>query len=385
MTTTVDWRALREEFPTLRETAYLNTCSLGLLSNPSRQAVNRYLDLWAGSGAAAWYDHWMAQLTKLRQQFSRLVGCEETEVAIVPNISSGLAAISSSLDFSKRNRVVTTELDFPTVAHHFLAQEGRGVETVIVPSKDRISVDSRALEEAINDKTALVATSRVFFTSGQIQDVAYLADLCHQRGALLLVDDYQGTGQLPIDVKATGIDVLLSGGLKWLLGGPGIAYMYVREELIQSLTPTITGWFAHRDQFDFSPSYMAFKEDARRFEAGTPSVAAVYAGEAGLSLVNQVGPEAIRQRTSELTADLVSRLGEEGFELQIPATPESHASITLLKSSEPHAVVKELSKRSIIVDARSGGVRISPYFYNSTEDNQRLVEALREIAKGSQI
>ena len=385
MTITVDWRALREEFPTLRETAYLNTCSLGLLSNPSRQAVNRYLDLWASSGAAAWYDHWMAQLTKLRQQFSRLVGCEETEVAIVPNISSGLAAISSSLDFSRRNRVVTTELDFPTVAHHFLAQEGRGVETVIVPSKDRISVDSRALEEAVNDKTALVATSRVFFTSGQIQDVAYLADLCHQRGALLLVDDYQGTGQLPIDVKATKVDVLLSGGLKWLLGGPGIAYMYIREELIQSLTPTITGWFAHRDQFDFNLSYMAFKEDARRFEAGTPSVAAVYAGEAGLSLVNQVGSEAIRQRTSELTVDLVSRLGKEGFELQIPATPESHASITLLKSSEPHAVVKELSKRGIIVDARPGGVRISPYFYNSTEDNQRLVDALREIAKGSQI
>ena len=385
MTTTVDWRALREEFPTLRETAYLNTCSLGLLSNPSRQAVNRYLDLWTSSGAAAWYDHWMAQLTKLRQQFSRLVGCEETEVAIVPNVSSGLAAISSSLDFSKRNRVVTTELDFPTVAHHFLAQEDKGVETVIVPSKDRINVDSRALEEAINDKTALVATSRVFFTSGQIQDVAFLADLCHRNGALLLVDDYQGTGQLPIDVKATGIDVLLSGGLKWLLGGPGIAYMYVREELIQSLTPTITGWFAHRDQFDFNLSYMAFKEDARRFEAGTPSVAAVYAGEAGLSLVNQVGPEAIRQRTSELTADLVSRLGKEGFELQIPAAPESHASITLLKSGEPHAVVKELSKRSIIVDARPRGVRISPYFYNSTEDNQRLVEALREIAKGSQI
>jgi selenocysteine lyase/cysteine desulfurase len=283
------------------------------------------------------------------------------------------------LDFSKRNRVVTTGLDFPTVPHHFLALARRGVETVIVPSRDQVTVDMGLLAEAINNNTALVATSRVFFTSGYVQDVAHLADLCHRRGALLLVDDYQATGQLPLDVTATGVDVLLTGGLKWLLGGPGIAYMYVKEEHVREFNPTATGWFAHRDQFDFNPTAMVFKDDARRFEAGTPAVAAVYAGKAGLSLVSELGPHAIRQRTTELTQDLVGQLREGGFNLRIPPRPDLHASITMVEATNPQGIVAELRNRAIVVDARPGGVRISPYFYNNSDDNRHLVGALEEV------
>ena len=379
----VSWAAVRKEFPTLNHSVYLNSCSLGLLSNRSREAVNQFLDLWTECGATAWYGPWFSKIAQLRQEFARLINAQEGEIAVVPSISTGLAAISSSLDFSSRNRVVSTELDFPTIAHHFLAFSRKGLETVLIPSDDNIHIDLTRFEEVINDKTALVVTSRVFFTSGYIQDVASLAEVCHRNGALLLVDDYQATGQLPLDVKAAGIDVLLTGGLKWLLGGPGTAYMYVRGDLIGDLNPTATGWFANRDQFDFDPQKMVFKEDARRFESGTPAVSAIYAGTAGISRVNELGSQTIRERTLKLTQDLVSRLGEEGFSLRIPGEPDRHASITIVKASNPQDIVSGLSKRNVIVDARPGGVRISPYFYNDFEDNRCLITALQDIRSES--
>jgi len=373
------WPSLRSQFPTLHNVTYLNSCSLGLLSTSSRDAVNRFLDLWTQMGASAWYGPWMAELAALRRDFASLIHASESEIALTPNISSGLAAISSSLDFSRRPNVVTTALDFPTVAHHFLALEPRGIRTAIVPSDDNVTIDLERLAAHIDHRTALVATSRVFFTSGWIQDIQALSKICHDRGALLLIDDYQATGQLPTDVHALGADILITGGLKWLLGGPGIAYMYVQRDLIPTLQPTATGWFAHRDQFAFNPQKMVYKDDARRFEAGTPSMAAVYAAYAGIQLVQSIGSDALRSRTSSLTADLVSRLRSSGFHLRIPSDPARHASITIVNARDPHRVVDGLKAQKIIVDARPGGVRFSPYFYNNQEDNQRAVAALSNL------
>jgi kynureninase len=321
-----DWPRLRSQFPTLDNVTYLNSCSLGLLSRSSRDAVNRFLDLWTDMGASAWYGPWMAELAALRRDFASLIHASESGIAIVPNISSGLAAISSSLDFSHRPNVVTTALEFPTMAHHFPALEPRGIRTIIVPSEDNVTIDLERLASHVDHRTALVATSRVFFTSGWIQDIQALAQICHDRGALLLVDDYKATCQLPTDVRALGADVLITGSLKWLLGGPGIAYMYVRNDLIPTLSPTATGWFAYRDQFAFNPQKMVYKDDARRFEAGTPSMAAVYVGHAGLELVRTIGPDALRSRTASLTTDLVSRLQSAGFRLRIPSDASRHAS-----------------------------------------------------------
>lgn len=379
MYTAPDWSALRQEFPTLSRKTYLNTCSLGALSNPSRAAVQRFLDLWTEYGAAAWYAYWLNEIAALRGEFACLINAEADEIAVMPNIGLGLAAVSSALDWSKRRRVVACELDFPTLTHHYLAQARAGVETIILPSDDHVGVDLARFEDAVDDRTALISTSRVYFTTGYIQDVKALADIAHRRGALVLIDDYQGTGQVPIDVKAAGIDILLTGGLKWLLGGPGIAFMFIRRDLIRDMRPALAGWFGHREQFAFNPMQFVYRDDAGRFEVGTPSVPSVYAARAGLQLINDIGPERVRWRTAELAADLVRRLRARGFHLRIPADPGQHASITIVESQDPAPIVKALADRRIIVDRRPNAVRISPYFYNTPEENETIVEALAEI------
>lgn len=373
----IDWAAWRAEFPGLERRTYLNTVSLGQLSRRSRTAVNTFLDLWTELGASAWYAHWLDEVTATRAEFARLVGASEDEIAILPNVSTGLGAISSSIDFSTRSKVVCCELDFPTLTYHWLANPE--VETVILDAVDPVHVPIGTFENAVDSQTALIATSRVYFTTGYIQDVKALADIAQRNGALLLVDDYQGTGQVPIDVKAAGVDILITGGLKWLIGGPGIAYMYVNRDRIPELQPSITGWFSHAHQFDFDPHHLEFHEDARRFEAGTPAVSAVYAGKAGLQIINEIGADNLRRRTSELNQDLVGRLRERGFKLRIPDDPDRQAGMTIVEADDPMGITRALAERKIIVDKRPGAVRISPYFYNDEQENEVVVEAMREI------
>ena len=376
MSSNPDWGQLRTQFPTLADQTYLCSCSLGLPSQRTRRALERYLELWTNYGASAWPKYWLEEVTAAKREFAKLINADPGEIAVMPNISSALTSISSSLDLTAGSRIVSCDLDFPTVTHHFLAKARHGVETVVLGSEDQIKVDLDQFEAAINDATALVATSRVFFTSGYIQDVGSLAEIVHQKGKLLLVDDYQGTGQVPIDVKAKDIDILVTGGLKWLLGGSGIAYMYVRQDLIQRLSPTTAGWFGHRDQFAFDPHEMVFRDDAGRFEAGTPSISAVYAGAEGLRMVNELGSEVIRERNAYLTGLLVSQLSERGFQLRIPDDPRRHATITMVEMEDPAAVVDYLAEHKIIVDARPGAIRVSPYFYNNEEDIEQVIESL---------
>ena len=373
----IDWAAWRAEFPGLEKRTYLNTVSLGQLSRRSRAAVNTFLDLWTELGASAWYAHWLDEVTATRAEFARLVGATEDEIAILPNVSTGLGAISSSIDFSTRSKVVCCELDFPTLTYHWLAKQE--VETVILDAVDAVHIPIGTFESAIDSQTALIATSRVYFTTGYIQDVKALAEIAHRNGALLLIDDYQGTGQIPIDVKAAGVDILITGGLKWLIGGPGIAYMYVNRDRILELQPSITGWFSHAHQFNFDPHRLEFHQDARRFEAGTPAVSAVYAGNAGLQIINEIGADNLRQRTAELNQDLVARLRERGFKLRIPDDPERQAGMTIVEADDPMGITRALAERKIVVDKRPGAVRISPYFYNNEQENEAVVEAMREI------
>jgi selenocysteine lyase/cysteine desulfurase len=374
-----NWDAWRAEFPGLQQRTYLNTVSLGQLSRRSRAAVNRFLDLWTEYGASAWYSFWLQEVNALRGEFARLINASIDEIAILPNISSALAAVASCLDYQSRPRVVSCELDFPTVPYHFQARSREGVESVLLASPDRVSVPLEDFARAIDQRTALVATCRVYFTSGYIQDIKALAEMAHDQEALLLVDDYQGTGQLPIDVKSTGVDFLVTGGLKWLLGGPGVAYLYVRRELAVRLQPRIAGWFGHRRQFDFDPHTFEYRPDAARFEAGTPAVAAFYAGKAGLEIINEIGPAKIRRRAAALNQDLVSRLRSHGYRLRIPADPDRQASITLVELADPMLVTRQLAERGIIVDKRPGVIRISPYFYNTLDENEIIVQALDDI------
>jgi selenocysteine lyase/cysteine desulfurase len=376
----VNWKTIRGQFPTLDNTNYLNTCSLGLLSNQSKDALLSYIDTWTRLGSSAWYSDWIEKTDSLKAEFAKLINASPDEIAIMPNVSQAIAVISSCIELSNEDEVITSELDFPTIAHNFKAKELKGQGKVkIVKSESMKYVDTEKFISHISEKTKLVATSRVFFLSGYINDYEKILKVAKKNNALFFLDDYQATGQLPIDVKDKDIDIMVSGGLKWLLGGSGIVYMYVKKELIDQLEPSVTGWFSHKRQFEFDPHTIEFSDTASRFETGTPSISAVYPAEQGLKLINDIGVENIRDRTLRLTSLLVNSLIELGFSLKVPENLNNHASITMIQCSNPPFVVEELKKAGIIGDSRTGHVRVSPFFYNNESEIDHCVNVLSNL------
>ena len=369
-------RDYRAEFPIFRRSIYLNSCSLGALSLRSRARVNECLDLWDTRGASAWYEIWWAALAELRSRYAALIGADAGSIALHANISGGLTAVAESLDYRRRPKVVVTSLDFPTVAYQWLARASDGVEVVVVESPDGVGVPVEAIARAVDDRTALVATSHVFYTTGAIQDVRALAEAVHRKGALLLVDGYHAAGQLPVDVRALDADFYCSGGLKWLLGGTGVAFMYARPDLWSALAPRASGWFAHREQFRFDPRTLELHEDARRLEAGTPPLLPVYAQLGGLELIEELGPREIRRRTMALAEDLIEAARAAGLRPKVAEAAEDRTAIVMLPSADPPAAVRRLAEAGIVTDSRPGHVRISPYFYNVPDDHRAAIERL---------
>jgi kynureninase len=343
--------------------------------------VNRFLELWDASGAAAWYGPWLAEIERLRTTFAGLIGADPGEIAIFPSITAALSAVSSAIDFTARPGVVLSEREFPTTVYQWSVKARKGVRLQILRSPDALSVPLGAYREAVDGQTALAVASHVYFTSGVIQDVAALAEIAHQAGAYLLVDAYQSIGQVPIDVHRAGMDFLVTGGLKWLLGGPGIAYLYVRRALADRLEPTEIGWFAHRNQFAFDIHRFEYADGAPRFEGGTPSVAAVFAGQAGLSIVEEIGVRRLRARQVELVQHLVEAARRHGLAPRVPGRVEDLAGIVTIPRKDPRAVVTALAQRGVIVDRRPDVVRLSPYFYNLPDDGEQVVRELVDLAR----
>jgi selenocysteine lyase/cysteine desulfurase len=371
----------REEFPILQKKTYLNSCSLGALSTRSMQNVGRFMETWNEWGANAWYEIWLGEIEQARRKFATLIGAQLHEVAIAPSVSAALSTISLAIDYQIRKNVVITDMDFPTLAYQWLVKERLGVQCQFVKSPDQISIPVDAYASLVNDQTALIATSRVFYTSGYIQDIRAIADVAHKHGAYMLVDDYQGTGQIPINVISQDIDFLVTGTLKWLMGGPGLAFVYIREGLIPLVEPTIAGWFGHRDQFQLKTESFEYRSDATRVESGTPAMAAVYAANGGLDIVQEVSVESICERSRYLTNDLIARSREQGWVVRSPQEPELRSSIVMLELEDAQTMVQELLLRNIVTDCRRGLLRISPYFYNTVEENAVIIDAVAEILK----
>ena len=367
----------RTEFPIFRERVYLNTCSLGPLGDRARRKVAEFLDVWQSRGASAWYDVWWAALGELRARYAAVIGAAPAEIALAPSISVAVSTVAEALDYSKRPKVVVTSLDFPTVAYQWLAKARRGIEVVVVESPDGVTVPVEAIARAVDDRTALVATSHVYFTSGAIQDIRAIADVAHAKGALCLVDAYQSVGQIPVDAHAAGVDFLTGGGLKWLLGGTGIVFLYVRADLAPRLEPTTAGWFGHRQQFAFDPHALDFHDDARRFELGTPSLAAIYAQLGGLEYIEEIGVPAIRQVTAGLAEDLIARARAAGFAPKVAAQAATRSAIVMLPMNDPGAAVRHLAAGGVIADSRPGHVRLSPFFYNVQDDHVTALDLLK--------
>ncbi len=371
--------AYRAEFPILQRKTYLNSCSLGALSQRSMRGMEQFMEEWNEWGAHAWYETWIGEIVQARQKFATIIGAQLHEVAIAPSVSGALSSIATAIDYQERNKVVVADMDFPTLSYQWLAKKRLGVECCFVESPDHVYMPPELFEDAVDSRTALVATSRVCYTSGYIQDIRAVADIAHKHGAYVLVDDYQGTGQIPINVNAMDIDFLVTGTLKWLMGGPGLAFVYIREGLIPSLLPTITGWFGNHEQFQFNVREFAFRSDATRIEMGTPALPTVYAANGGLDIVLEVSVESICERTRYLTNDLIARAREHGWNVHTPVEPERRSSIVMLEVEQPQEIVKELVMRNIVTDSRPGLLRISPYFYNTIEENAVVIDAIAEI------
>jgi selenocysteine lyase/cysteine desulfurase len=270
--------------------------------------------------------------------------------------------------------VVVAELDFPTLAYQWLIRPG--VEVVHVPSDDGATVRPERFAEFVDERTAIVATSHVFYATGAIQDLRAIGDIAHRNGALFLVDAYQGIGQVPTRLDDGVVDIYVAGPLKWLLGGPGLAYLYVRSDLLSQLTPQIAGWFGARDQFDFDAKHFQFRDDARRFELGTPALHMVHSALGGQEIIDEVTVPAIRQRNQYLAELLIERATAAGFRIRCAEQRDERSAIVMIALADPAGAVDYLAARGIIIDYRPGHVRVSPHFYNLESELDAVVDEL---------
>lgn len=395
-----DLLAYRSEFPLLDASVYLNTCSLGARSERSRQRLEAFLADWDALGARAWYRRWLGELDALREDFGSVIGVAGAEISLAPNVSAALAVMASALEgvhggdpatmgrlreagvaagARPRNRVVTTALDFPTIGHQWLARAALGVELVVVPSPDGVTVPIEAFAAAIDERTALVATGHVYFTTGARLELGPLAALCHERGALLLIDAYQATGIVPTDVVRDGVDIYVSGTLKWLFGGPGTAFAWVRPALHAALVPTTTGWFSSARQFAFAVDALELADDGRRYELGTPSIPSAAIARGGMDLVRELGVDRLGERTRDLGDLLIGLAEREGLEVATVRDAAGRGGIVPIRVADPKPVVDALAADGIIVDFRPGVVRCSPAFYNTEDEVRTLVDRLARL------
>lgn len=335
--------------------------------------LGEYQGLWNTLGASAWYELWMGRIGELRGRVAELWNAREQEVALSPSVSAALSSIASAVDYSKRNRVVIADLDFPTLAYQWMAR--KGIEVVRVPS-DGVGVPPERWAQYVDERTAIVATSHVFYSTGYIQDLPPIADVARSAGALFLVDGYQAVGQIPVDPRASGADVYVAGPLKWLLGGPGLSFLWVRDDRIAGLEPQVVSWFGMKNQFEFNIEALDYRDDAGRFAMGTPAIPTVYTALGGLEIVLEAGLPAIRERVAALTAQIVDGARERGLRLRISDDPERRSGIVMIETPRAKECVARLAQQGIVVDSRGEYVRVSPHFYNTPAEGDAFLEAL---------
>ena len=366
--------SLRERFPIFEKKTYINSCSQGALSFDVQQAYTQYLCDWQEEGSP--WERWVELLEANRHAFAGLVNAESDEIAVTASVSAGVSALASALDFSgERNKVVVSDFEFPTIGQIWHAQTARGARIVHVPAAGN-TIPVARFADAIDERTRLVSISHVCYRNGSRLDVPAIVELAHRKGALVLLDGYQTIGTMPLDVKQLQVDFLVGGTLKYLLASAGLAYLYVRKELLAQLQPTSSGWFAQADIFAMDHRTHAPAPNARRFEAGTPAVPALYAALAGIKLVQSIGVERIQAEVRELTGAIKAGAMRRGFNLVTPVDPNQHGALITLRSHKVDLLVKWLAEDGIIVSSRDGNLRISPHFYNNLADVDRLIDCL---------
>jgi selenocysteine lyase/cysteine desulfurase len=364
---------LRSHFPILQEQTYLYSCSQGAMSDVVETGMRKYAESWRRS-AAPW-NEWMESYEGLRAAFARFINAQPEEIAIVTSASAGINPIANALQFDERNNVVMSEYEFPTMGQIWLAQRSRGAEIQFLDGVNN-TVPVECYERAIDRKTRIVPLTHVSFVNGFRSDVAAITKIAHANGALLFLDGFQDCGTRPVDVKALDVDFYVTGTLKYLLGPPGVAFLYVRRELIETLTPTMTSWMAQRDVFAFDTKRLDPSPHARRFEGGSPPIPNIYLARPAIDLLAEIGLENVAAQIERLTQAFLSGVGDLGIEAKTPAS--SVGPLVVLRAKDASAMLEKLTARGIAVSTRRDGVRFAFHVYNTLEDVNTALTALED-------
>jgi kynureninase len=371
----------RDQFPILKTTTYLISNSLGAMPQRAYDALHEYAEVWATRGVRAWQERWWDLPREVGDQAGGLMNAPRGSVIMQPNVTTAHAQLLSCFDFdTPRCKIVADDMHFPSILYLLDQQRARGAEIFTVHSEDGVTINQSKLLTAIDERTALVVVSHVLFKSAFIQDVAAIAARAHAVGARVLVDGYQSVGTVPVDVRALDVDFYAGGCLKWLCGGPGNAFLYVRPDLIRELEPSLLGWFADAHPFDFNPPPLDYLPDIGRFAIGTPAIAALYAARPGLEIIAVVGVEKIRAKSLRQTARLLELADELGLPTTTPRDARLRGGTVAVNVEHGYAISKVLKDREFLVDYRPGaGIRISPHFYIRDDELDAVMREIRQI------
>ncbi len=377
-----DLISYRKQFPILEKTLYLINHSLGAMPEKTYDRLHDYAETWATRGIRAWAEGWWEMPVTIGDKLARILGADPGTVVMHQNVSVCQAVILSCFDLAqKRNKIVYEALNFPSVMYVYEAHaRAAGVRIVEVPSEDGITIDTQRMIDAIDEETLLVPISHVIFKSAFIQDVKAIVEKAHKVGAYVVLDTYQSAGTVPFSLKDLNVDFATGGSVKWLCGGPGAGYLYVRPDLQQKFEPKVTGWMAHKAPFAFVPGEIDYAGDIHRYLHGSPAIPCLYAAESGYDLINEIGVERIRAKSIRQTSKLIELADEQGWKVNSPRLADQRGGSVILDVPYAGEVVRELAARDVLVDFRPGaGVRIGPHFFNTNEEVEAVVSEIKNI------
>jgi kynureninase len=371
----------RPEFPILANTTYLISNSLGAMPRGTQAALNEYAEVWSARGVRAWEETWWMLAHEVGALVEHLMNAEADTVSLHQNVTQCQAVVASCFDFSgKRNKVVYTDMNFPSVMYFWEAQRAIGARVHMVPTDDGIHVPTERLLAAIDEETLLVPVSHVVFRSAYINDAKAIVERAHRVGAHVVLDTFQSLGTVPVDVCALNVDFACGGVLKWLCGGPGTAYLYVRPDLGRKLNPRLTGWVGHEKPFHFEIGPTRYAEPPYKFMNGTPNVPAIYAARPGLKLIAEAGIDNIRAKSKRQVAKLMDLAESRGWRVNTPRDPETRGGTVSIEMPNSKEVCAELLRRDVVVDYRpKAGVRMSPHFYTADHELETAINTVEEI------
>jgi kynureninase len=376
--------AYRDEFDVVGAKSYLISASLGPVGRRSHAYLDGYMRAWAEKGAPdhVWFEDIFPAMARLKASFASLAGCDPDEVALTTNVSVALSTIASCLDLSgPRNRILLSELDFPTDGHVWQAWAAKtGAEVVWLRSPDGQTLPLEVFDDAIDERTALVMVNRVLYRSSALVDAKAVCAMAKARGALSFLDDYHGLGAVPLDLRDLGCDLYVAGTLKFMCGGPGCAFLYARRELLPSLEPALTGWLATEEPFSFDTEHLVYHPTARRLEHGTPPAPVFFLAQGGIDVISEVGVGRIRARQGELQDRVIARADELSLQVRTPRVRAERGGVVNVRvGHDAERICHALLDRGVCTDHRGDGLRISPHFFNSEDDVDRCFEELRPL------